>query len=433
MLKDKIANKGIKFGVVGLGYVGLPLAVDFAKEGFEVIGFDVVADKCEDINQGTSHVEDISSTELSKITGQSGKGYITATTDFSQLSEVDAVSICVPTPLVKTKDPDMSYIMSVCEELKKYLHKDMMIVLESTTYPGTTEEILVPLVEEAGFTVGKDVFIAFSPERIDPGNQTYQFKNTPKVIGGVTAACTEMTCSLYDQVVDTVVPVSDTKVAEMAKLLENTYRSVNIGMVNELARMCHILGIDTNEVINAAATKPFGFKAFYPGPGLGGHCIPIDPHYLSWKLKTLNYNARFIELASEINTDMPNYVVQLVGEKLNDMAKSINGSNILLMGISYKENISDMRESPAVDVFKILKSKGANVSYHDPFVPKFTSGDHTYTSIDISPEAIKGHDLVVISTWHSQFEISPLVECAKAIVDTRNATKGLRDSKIVRI
>jgi UDP-N-acetyl-D-glucosamine dehydrogenase len=427
------AMKTEKIAVVGLGYVGLPLAVEFARQGFEVVGLDVMEQRCADINQGISHVEDIDSDVLAKLAGKQEPGFIHATTDFSVLAEVDAVSICVPTPLVKTKDPDMSYILAVCEHLKKYVHAGMKIILESTTYPGTTEEILVPLVQEAGFEVGKDVFVAFSPERIDPGNETYQLKNTPKVIGGVTPECTKQVCALYESVIDTIVPVSNTKVAEMAKLLENTYRSVNIGMVNELAQMCGILGIDTNEVIHAAASKPFGFKAFYPGPGLGGHCIPIDPHYLSWKLKTLNYNARFIELASEINTNMPHYVVGLITDKLNEQKKSINGANILMMGISYKSNISDMRESPAIDIYRLLAKKGANISYCDPHVPSFVDTNQTVQAKELTPQLIAENDLVVITTWHREFSIEPIVENAKAIVDTRNATAGMADPKIIRI
>ena len=432
-LVGKIKDKNSKVAIIGLGYVGLPLAVDLAKKGFEVIGIDVDESKCKSLNEGKSYVEDISSEELKSLTGKTGKGFIHATTDFSVLKTIDCLSICVPTPLAKTRDPDMSYILAVNDQVKKYIHPGMLIILESTTYPGTTEEIIVPMVEEAGFTVGENVFVAFSPERIDPGNKKYQLKNTPKVVGGCTKKCTVVAVALYGQIVDKVVPVSNPQVAEMVKLLENTFRSVNIGLANELSKMCHVLGIDTNEVIQAAATKPFGFTPFYPGPGLGGHCIPIDPLYLSWKLKTLNYNAKFIELASEINTAMPEYVVELVTHKLNDMQKSINGSKILMMGISYKENISDMRESPAVDVFKILKAKGAQVEYHDPHVPSFKFNGKPAYSTELTTDAIKNCDLVVITTWHSEFTIDPIMEYAKAIVDTRNATNGITSSKVIRI
>lgn len=441
-LLQKIKNKDARVAIVGLGYVGLPLAVDLAKQGFEVIGIDVDQKKCGSLNGAKSYIEDISDADLKPITGKSGKGFIHATTDFSVLKTIDCVSICVPTPLAKTRDPDMSYILAVNEQIKKYIHPNMLIILESTTYPGTTDEIIVPMVEEAGFKVGENAFVAFSPERIDPGNKKYQLKNTPKVIGGSTKKCTDMAVALYGQIVDKVVPVSSTQVAEMVKLLENTYRSINIGFANELSKMCRVLGIDTNEVITAAATKPFGFTPFYPGPGLGGHCIPIDPLYLSWKLRALNYSAKFIELAAEINTSMPEHVVELVSHKLNDMKKSINGSKILMMGISYKENISDMRESPAVDVYKILKKKGAEVTYHDPHVATFDVDHHDgvpsktenmVKSVELSNKIIADADLVVITTWHSTFSIEPLMEYAKAIVDTRNATKGVTHSKVVRV
>jgi UDP-N-acetyl-D-glucosamine dehydrogenase len=441
-LLSKIKSKNAKVSIVGLGYVGLPLAVELAKDGFEVIGIDVDQRKCKSLNEAKSYIEDISDAELKPITGKTGKGYIHATTDFSVLKTIDCVSICVPTPLAKTRDPDMSYILAVNEQIKKYIHPNMLIILESTTYPGTTDEIVVPMVEEAGFKVGETAFVCFSPERIDPGNKKYQLRNTPKVIGGCTQACTDAGVALYGQIVDKVVPVSSTRVAEMAKLVENTYRSINIGFANELSKMCRVLGIDTNEVISAAATKPFGFTAFYPGPGLGGHCIPIDPLYLSWKLKALNYTAKFIELAAEVNTSMPEHVIELTMQKLNDMKKSLNGSKVLMLGISYKENISDMRESPAVDVYKLLKKKGADVTYHDPHVPTFDVDHHDgvpakpenmVKSVELTNKTIADADIVVITTWHSTFSINPIMEYAKAIVDTRNATKGVTNSKVVRI
>ncbi len=441
-LLKKIKNKEAKIAIVGQGYVGLPLSVELAKQGFEVYGIDVDSKKCDALNAGKSYIEDISEAELKQLTGKKGKGYIHATNDFSILKNIDAVSICVPTPLAKTRDPDMSYILAVNEQIKKYIHPNMLIILESTTYPGTTDEIVVPMVIEAGYKLGESVFVCFSPERIDPGNKKYQLRNTPKVIGGCTKTCTDMGVALYSQIVDKVVPVSSTRVAEMAKLLENTYRSINIGFANELAKMCSVLGIDTNEVISAAATKPFGFTPFYPGPGLGGHCIPIDPLYLSWKLKELNYSAKFIELASEINMSMPEHVVDLVTHKLNDMQMSIKGSKVLMLGISYKENISDMRESPAVDIYKILKKKGAHVTYHDPHVPSFDADHHDgvaskpenmVKSVALTQDVLKESDLVLITTWHKEFSIEPILEYAKAIVDTRNATRGVSNPKIVRL
>lgn len=369
-LLERLANRSAKIGIIGLGYVGLPLAVAFAQAGYEVIGLDLDSRKVEMLNKGHSYIPDVPTAQIATLT-KPGRpnGHLRATTQYSDLHQVDAVSICVPTPLTKTKDPDMSYVISATESLMAVSHAGMLIVLESTTYPGTTDEVLVPRLKQAGLTVGEDVFIAFSPERIDPGNKHYGVKNTPKVIGGVTAACGEITKAYYGAIVDQVVPVSSAQAAEMVKLLENTFRAVNIGLVNEVALMCDKLGIDVWEVIQAASSKPFGFMPFYPGPGLGGHCIPIDPLYLSWKLKTLNYTARFIELASEINTSMPVHVVNKVMMALNDDSKSVRGSRIAILGVAYKKDVDDVRESPALDIIQLLMERGATVTYHDPFVP----------------------------------------------------------------
>jgi len=432
MLLDRIAKQEAKIGVVGMGYVGLPLAVEFAKVGFYVVGLDVLPAKVDMLNRGESYVGDISSAELKPLVES---GHLVATTDYADLAAVDAISICVPTPLRKTKDPDMSFIISAVGEIAKIAHSGMLVVLESTTYPGTTEEIILPRLTEKGFTAGDDIFIAFSPERIDPGNETYTVRNTPKVVGGITPHCAEITASLYGQAVDRVVPVSSPTTAEMVKLLENTFRAVNIGLVNELALMCDKLGVDAWEVISAAATKPFGFMPFYPGPGLGGHCIPIDPHYLSWKLKTLNYNARFIELASEINTSMPLYVVDKVTDALNDAAKAVRGSRILVLGVAYKPDVDDVRESPAIDVIGVLRNKGADVVYHDPYVEKFRLEEgemmHTCTySKDLIAEA----DCVVIITHHRSYDWQEVVDNAKLIIDTRHVTQGYKGAaEIVKI
>jgi UDP-N-acetyl-D-glucosamine dehydrogenase len=356
-LLERFAAHDATVGVVGLGYVGLPLAVEFAAAGFNVIGYDVSAAKVEKLNSAGSYIPDIPAGQIAPLVAA---GKLRATTDAGDLAAADAISICVPTPLRKTKDPDMSYIIQAVETVKQIAHKGLLVVLESTTYPGTTTELIVPQLEALGFTVGEDVFVAFSPERIDPGNKTYQVRNTPKVIGGVTPDCTEVTTGLYCAAVDHVVPVSSPTAAEMVKLLENTFRAVNIGLVNEMALMCDKLGVDTWEVIEAAATKPFGFMPFFPGPGLGGHCIPVDPHYLSWKLKTLNYNARFIELASEINTSMPYHVVDKIVDALNDDSKSVRGSRVVVLGVAYKRDVDDVRESPALDVIGLLREKGAD-------------------------------------------------------------------------
>ncbi len=419
-LLQRINSRDAVIGIVGLGYVGLPLAVEFAEAGFKVIGVDVTAEKVAALNRGHSYVGDISSERLAPLVKN---GKFTAYTDYSVLKDADAVSICVPTPLRKTKDPDMSYVIIAVEGVAAVAHEGMLIVLESTTYPGTTVELVEPKLRDAGFVIGDDVFVAFSPERIDPSNPKFGVRNTPKVVGGVTPACTEVTMAVYGTAVDQVVSVSSPTAAEMVKLLENTFRAVNIGLVNEIALMCDKLGINVWEVIEAAKTKPFGFMPFYPGPGLGGHCIPIDPLYLSWKLKTLNYTARFIELASEINTSMPGYVVTKVADALNDEGKAVKRSRIVVLGVAYKRDVDDMRESPALDVLHLLIEKGANVVYHDPHVASLRlENGHKLESVAYSAQLLADADCVVIITDHTSIDWGHVTQSAKLIVDSRNAT-----------
>ncbi|MFZ5862154.1 MAG: nucleotide sugar dehydrogenase [Nitrospirota bacterium] len=428
---DDINRKKSAIGVIGLGYVGLPLAVEFAKAGFSVTGIDVDAAKVESLSRGRSYVQDVPDRDV-RAALQAGR--FRATTDFAALRRLDAVSICVPTPLRKTKDPDISYIAAATKQVAKYLPQGQLVVLESTTYPGTTNEVVLSALAKNGKRVGKDFFLAFSPERVDPGNPTFQTRNTPKIIGGVTPQCTKLAVALYRHAVDTVVPVSSTQAAEMVKLLENTFRAINIGLANEVALMCRTLGIDVWEVIDAASTKPFGFMPFYPGPGLGGHCIPIDPLYLSWKLKAFNYNARFIELASEINTKMPEHVVELVADALNRAKKSVNGAKLLVAGVSYKRNVDDVRESPALDIIRLLASKGASVAYTDPHVPKLDVGNGRILK-SASPDRVASYDAVVIVTDHHAFDYKAMVAQAKLVIDTRNATKDVKQgrSKIVKL
>lgn len=420
-LLDKIQSRTARVGVIGLGYVGLPLAVEFAKAGFEVIGIDVSADRVESVNTGRSYIPDVMDTDIKELTQTAS---LSASTDYSAIRDLDTVSICVPTPLRKTRDPDMSYVVNAAEEIGVYLHPDMLIVLESTTYPGTTVEVVLPKMLSNGYTAGKDVFIAFSPERIDPANPAYGVRNTPKVIGGVTASCGNVAIALYDTIVEQIVPVSSTQAAEMVKLLENTFRAVNIGLINETAIMCDKLGVDVWEVIEAAKTKPFGFMPFYPGPGLGGHCIPIDPLYLSWKLKTLNYNARFIELADEINTSMPHHVVNKIVEALNDDRKPVRGSKLLILGAAYKRDVNDVRESPAVDIIDMLQRQGALVSYHDPYVPKLDLDSGKMSSSKYNDRLLSGADCVVVVTDHTCFDWNHVLNHAPLVVDTRNVTDG---------
>jgi UDP-N-acetyl-D-glucosamine dehydrogenase len=423
-LLKKIESRSARTGVVGLGYVGLPLAVELARAGFRTTGIDLDDRKVGAIMEGRSYIPDVATADVMALK-QAGK--LDATTDFSIVRELDTINICVPTPLRKTKDPDMSYIVSAVEAIAKHLHKGMLIVLESTTYPGTTDEVVQPILEAAGLKAGVDFFIAFSPERVDPGNPNFQTHNVPKVVGGLTPDCAMLAGALYGCAIDTIVPVSSTRVAEMVKLLENTFRAVNIGLVNELALMCDKMNIDVWEVVDAAKTKPFGFMAFYPGPGLGGHCIPIDPFYLSWKAKQTGFDPRFIELAGHINAGMPHYVVDKVGEALNTKRKAINGSKILIAGIAYKRDIDDMRESPALDVLGLLHAKGAIVSYADPFVPvlhgREWTGQSDVRAVDLTRGSIAQYDCVVIVTDHKAFDYDALVAEADLIVDTRNAIK----------
>jgi UDP-N-acetyl-D-glucosamine dehydrogenase len=451
-LIKKFQTGRARVAVIGLGYVGLPLALNFAKVGYQVVGIDLDARKVTAIQRGESYIGDISSGELSQYVfaeqqqasfGSNGHavathksdvtlnshyglregGSLSATTDYAVLAECDAVSICVPTPLSKTGDPDMSYIVSVTEQIVRYLHPGMVIVLESTTYPGTTRELLLPrlLENDLSLEVGKDFFLAFSPERIDPGRTDWMTHNTPKVMGGVTPACLAVATAYYGKAIERLIPVSSPDAAEMVKLFENTFRSVNIGLANELLLMCNKLGLDAWEVINAAATKPFGFMKFTPGPGLGGHCIPIDPQYLSWKLRTLAYNARFIELANEVNTEMPHYWVQQVQDGLNNMGRAVKGSRILVLGVAYKKNVNDMRESPALDIIHLLEEKGAYVEYHDPHIPMFRHDEMEMTCVDDLVAALNSADCVVITTDHDAYDWNQIVESASLLVDTRHA------------
>ena len=431
--EERIENHEVVVGVVGLGYVGLPLAVDFAGAGFQVIGIDIDQAKVDNVNAGKNYIQDVSDSELK---GLVDTGKLSATTDFSAIEEIDAISICVPTPLNKLKDPDVSFILSALDEITKYLHEDLIIVLESTTYPGTTRELVLPRLSESGLKVGEDFYLVFSPERVDPGNKTYHTKNTPKVLGGITEECTRLGKLLYEEVIETVVPVSSTEAAELVKLLENTFRSINIGLVNEMAIMAEKLGVNIWEVIDAADTKPFGFMKFYPGPGLGGHCIPIDPHYLAWKMKTLDYKARFIELAGEINTEMPYHVVQLVMDGLNRHKKSVNGANILVLGVAYKKNIDDVRESPALDIIRLLQGKGATVDYYDPFIDSIKLDGDQMTSVSYSTDMFNQYDCVVLATDHSTFDHDDILENSQLVIDTRNALKMKdkhRPEKVIKL
>ncbi len=429
-LKDqllaKIEDRTACIGVVGLGYVGLPLALEFANAGFRVIGYDVSERVTKGLMSGHSHIQDVSGSEVERLV-KAGK--FEATADEARLQEMDAVSIAVPTPLAKTRDPDMSYVLAAAEAVGRHCRPGVVIILESTTYPGTTRELMQPKLEAAGLTVGEDVFLAFSPERVDPGNPTWNTKNTPKIVGGITPACTEIASALYATCLDSIVPVSSTETAELVKLLENTFRSVNIGLVNEMAIVCDKLGVDIWEVIEAAATKPFGFMKFTPGPGIGGHCIPLDPHYLAWKMRTLNYKTRFIDLASEINSEMPAVVVRKVAQALNEEKKAVNGSRILVLGVAYKKDIDDMRESPALDVIRLLEDQGAQVFYHDPYVPRFREDGHEHVSVALTDKEIGGADAVVIVTDHSSVDYQRVVDLAGVVVDTRNATAKLTKGK----
>jgi UDP-N-acetyl-D-glucosamine dehydrogenase len=440
-LIGQITNKQVQVGVIGLGYVGLPLVVEFASKGFTATGFEVDETKAEQINAGHSYIGDVPSARVQELVSA---GKLKATTNFDHLAECDAIIICVPTPLRKTKEPDVSYILAAAEEIKKRLRRGHLIILESTTYPGTTDEVLLPMFEETGLQLDQDFLLAFSPERVDPGNPQFLTHNIPKVVGGVTPDSTAVAAHLYSQIVRDVHAVTSARVAEAAKLLENTFRAVNIGMANEMARLCYALNIDTWEVIRAAATKPFGFMAFYPGPGIGGHCIPLDPHYLSWKARQHGFDSRFISLAEEVNSRMPEHVVQLVADGLNDERKAMNGSSVLLLGVAYKKDVNDVRESPALSIIDRLRAKGANVSYHDPFVAEVRFDDaHTdangepLNSVELSDEQLKAADCVIIVTDHSDIDYQRVCSLTPLIVDTRNALNGdvRRDSKarIIRL
>jgi len=426
-LEGKIKDRSAGVAIIGMGYVGLPLAVELGRVGFNVTGIDISEKKVKTINAGKSDIDDIKDSDVKELVDLKR---LRCTDDFSVLKNTDVVIICVPTPLNKTKDPDVSYILSAVEGIEKYVHQGQLVILESTTYPGTTEELIRPRLEGSGLKVGKDFFLAFSPERVDPGNEKYTTQNTPKVVGGTTPACIKVAKLFYEQVIVQVIPTSSTKAAEMVKLLENTFRSVNIALVNEVALMCDRLGIDVWEVIDAAATKPFGFMRFYPGPGLGGHCIPIDPHYLSWKLKSLNYYARFIELAGDINSHMPEYVVQRIDTALNSRKLSINGAKVLILGVAYKRDISDLRESPSLDIIRILQEKGARVNYCDQFVPviKLDHGPDLIAS-PLNEKILKSNDCVAIITDHSYFNYQWIVDNAPVVVDTRNATKNVLNGR----
>ncbi len=428
-LAQKIESKTAQVGVVGLGYVGLPLVVEFAKAGFTVTGIDLDSRKVDMINRGESYIQDIPSSVLKPLWED---GRIRASTEFSAAEKLDTINICVPTPLGKSKEPDMSYIVKSCRSLAEYFPAGKLVILESTTYPGTTDELMLPMFSDLGLQVGRDFFMCFSPERVDPGNEKYQTRNIPKVVGGITARCTEIGALFYSQALDTVVPVGSTRVAEMVKLLENTYRMINIGMVNEIARMCDRMNIDVWEVIDAAATKPFGFMPFYPGPGLGGHCIPIDPFYLSWKSKQAGFEARFIELAGSVNGDMPHFVVTKIQKALNDKSKPVRGSHVHIMGVAYKRDIDDVRESPALDIIHLLGELGAKLTYSDPWVSKI---EHEPICMHATDEAIavKTADCVVIVTDHKKFDYRALVQDAKLIIDTRNALKGMTSKNIIRL
>lgn len=416
-LVAKANARSAVFGVIGLGYVGLPLAVELGRAGYRVVGFDIDPRVVDRANRGESHVKDVPSETLAPLVAD---GRIEATAEMGRLSQVDAICICVPTPLSKTKDPDVSYVLRAAEAVAGAVRAGQAVILESTTYPGTTRELLQPAIEHSGLRVGTDVFLAFSPERVDPGNPTWKTRNTPKVVGGLTESCRRVVLALYEPVFDRLVPVSSPEAAELVKLLENTFRSINIGLVNEMAIVCDKLGVDVWEVIDAAATKPFGFMKFTPGPGLGGHCIPVDPHYLAWKMRGLNYKTRFIEVASDVNSEMPAFWVRKVAEQLNHDSKALRGSRVLVLGVAYKRDIDDTRESPAVDMIRLLRDQGAQVRYHDPYVPAFQDDGGDMESVELTPEEIEAADCVVIATDHSNVDYGVVARRARRIVDTRN-------------
>ncbi len=434
-LLNKIADRSARIGVVGMGYVGLPLAVEFAHSNFRATGFEIDEKKAASINSGISHIIDVPSEEVAKLVNAEK---LSATTNFGQLALMDIIIICVPTPLRKTKEPDVSFILAAADKIQATLRPGQLVILESTTYPGTTDEVLRPMFDEKGFVIDQDYFLAFSPERVDPGNPQFQTKNIPKVVGGVTADSTEIAAAAYECVVNTVHRVGSARAAEMAKLLENTFRAVNIGMVNELSQLCYTLGIDSWEVIEAAATKPFGFMAFYPGPGIGGHCIPLDPHYLSWKARMHGFEARFISLAEEVNSTMPQHIVELVSTGLNKHRKSVNGAKVLILGVAYKRDIDDMRESPALPIIEKLEKLGAEVSFHDPHVNEMTfENGHKMTNVPLTEQVVTEADCVVIVTDHRSVDYRWIIERAKLIVDSRNTTRDFKNTefaeKIIRL
>ena len=421
---DHFRSGDLIVGVVGLGYVGLPLSVEIARSGLGAVGFDVDSETVDGINGGVSHIEDVTTEELAEVLAT---GRLEATTDMARLAECDAISISVPTPLSKTNDPDVSFVIAASEAVAATLRPGQLVVLESTTYPGTTREVLLPALERNGFAVGKDFFLCFSPERVDPGNPVWKTKNTPKVLGGVTPACAEAGLAVYERFIDTMVAVSSTEAAEMVKILENTFRAVNIAMVNEVALIADRLDVDVWEVIEAAATKPFGFMKFTPGPGLGGHCVPVDPHYLAWKMRTLDYRTRFIELASEINSEMPEFVVGKVRSALNASKKAVNGARILVLGVAYKRDVNDIRESPALDIIRLLAADGADLAYHDPFVPELAEEDLLLSSVSLTDPALAEADVVVIVTDHTDVDYARVLDEAPVVVDARHVTAALLD------
>lgn len=431
-LRGKIDAREARIGVIGLGYVGLPLAVELGKAGFRVTGFDVDATKTRSIGEGRSYIGDVETADLAALVDA---GRLDATTDFDELADVDVINICVPTPLRKTRDPDVSFIAAAMQEIRKHLHAGQLIILGSTTYPGTTHEFVIPFLEDADLEIGKDFSLAFAPERIDPANRNFKVRNVPKVVGGETPLCTELACRVFDTVFEQTVPVSSTQAAEMVKLLENTFRAINIGLANEVALMCEKLDLDVWEVIDAAATKPYGFMKFTPGPGLGGHCIPVDPAYLSWKMKSLNFPARFIELATEVNSGMPAHVVDRIAEMLNEDRLAVNGAEILILGVAYKSQVDDMRESPALDVIAGLRARGGRIRYHDPYVAECEIAGESMKSIDLTDEALKTSDLVVVLTDHPEVDYERVVRVGPRVFDTRNATKHVKNDreKITRL
>lgn len=425
-LRERIDSREARIGVVGLGYVGLPLALEFAKAGFRVTGFELDAEKVRVLNEGGSYILDVPAAE---VRAERDAGRLEATTDFAALSTTDVVNVCVPTPLKKTKDPDVSHIVQAVEEIRKRLRSGQLVILGSTTYPGTTHELFVPMLEEAGLQVGSDFSVAFAPERIDPGNKDFAVRQVPKVVGGETPLCGELATAVYETIFDQVVLVSSSQSAEMVKLLENTFRAINIGLANEVALMCDKLDLDVWEVIDAAATKPYGFMKFQPGPGLGGHCIPVDPTYLAWKMKSLNFSARFIELATEINGHMPEYVVQSIGDVLNEERLAVNGARVLILGVAYKPDISDMRESPALDIIRLLQARGAEVRYHDPHVPELDLEGVSAKSVELTNDELQACDLAVVITAHAAVDYDRVVAQAPRVYDTRNATRQVAEGR----